>query len=119
MPPVCKILNYGKYRYQIQKNQHDARKKQKISTVELKELKLRPTIEENDYQVKLKNAKKFLSAGNKVKFSLRFRGREMIHKDIGFKVLDRMKNDLELEARIELEPKIEGFLALMIVAPIK
>ena len=90
-PPVCKILDYGKYKYEQQKKANEARKKQK--TIDLKEVKIRPTTEEHDYQVKLRNVKRFLSAGNKVKVSMRFRGREMAHQEFGMRVLERIKEE--------------------------
>lgn len=114
-PPVCKILDFGKYKYEQQKKASEARKKQK--TVEVKELKFRPTIEEHDFQVKLKNARKFIGAGNKVKFSMRFRGREMAHQDLGMEVMKRMKGELIDIAKVETEARMEGRQAIMVVAP--
>ena len=114
-PPVCKILDYGKFRYQEQKRKNEARKKQKV--VEIKELKLRPTIEQHDLDVKLKAAFRFLEEGDKVKFTLRFRGREMSHRDLGIKVLDRVKEALGDKVRIDQEPKFEGTLVIMVVSP--
>lgn len=113
-PPVCKILNYGKYRYEQQKKKAEARKNQKV--VELKEVKLRPNIEENDYQVKLRNMQRFLKDGNKVKVTLRFRGREMAHQDLGMNVLLRVRQDLEAAAKIDMEPRMEGKQAIMILS---
>ncbi len=114
-PPVCKIIDYGKYRYEQQKKANIARKKQKI--VHLKELKMRPTIEEHDYQVKLRNARKFLGNGDKVKFSMRFRGREMAHQDVGMEVFKRIKEELAEIIKVETQPKLEGRQMIMIVAP--
>ncbi len=117
-PPVCKILNYGKYRYQQQKRVAQARKNQKI--IELKEVVLRPSIEENDFQIKLRNVRRFLKDGNKVKITLRFRGRELAHVDLGQKVILRIK-DIVLEeeiGKIDYEPKREGRNMLMIISPI-
>ncbi len=113
-PPVCKILDYGKFKYEQQKKASEARKKQKI--VELKEVKIRPTTEEHDYQVKLRNARRFLSAGNKVKFSMRFRGREMAHQNVGLDMMLRLKKDIEDIGVVDLEPKMEGRQMLMIVS---
>ena len=114
-PPVCKILDYGKYKYELQKKANEAKKKQKI--VEVKEVKLRPTIEEHDFQVKLRNARRFLDAGNKVKFTLRFRGREMSHIELGIAVLKRYQDDLADIAKTELEPKKEGRQVMMVMGP--
>ena len=114
-PPVCKIVNYGKFKYQEQKKKNEAKKKQKV--IETKELKIRPGTGEHDYQVKIKNAQKFLKEGNRVKFSLRFKGREMEHSNLGIEMLKRVKNDLEDIIRVEMEPKIEGRQAFLVVAP--
>ena len=114
-PPVCKITDYGKYKYQEQKRLAEARKKQK--TVEVKELKLGPNIEDHDYQIKMKAAQKFLDAGNKVKFSMRFRGRQIAHKEIGFEIMKRVEADLEDKAKVESRPKMEGRQMMMVVAP--
>src|SRR5918999_2923775 len=105
-PPVCKILDYGRFRFLEQKKQAEARKKQK--TVEVKEIKLRPGIDKHDYDVKMKAVQRFFEEGDKVKVTLRFRGREMAHQDIGFKLLDRLKGDLVTEAKVEMEAKLEG-----------
>ena len=91
-PPVCKVLDYGKFKYEAQKKANEARKKQKI--IEVKEIKMRPGIDEHDYQVKMRNVKKFLDHGDKVKMTIRFRGREMVHQDLGLKVLERVRSDL-------------------------
>jgi len=113
-PPVCKILDYGKYKYEQQKKANEARKKQK--TIDVKEVKIRPGIEDHDYQVKMKNARRFLENGDKVKVTMRFRGREMAHQDIGMAVLERMKKELEELSKVELHPKLEGRQMIMILA---
>lgn len=114
-PPVCKILDYGKYKYQEQKRQAEARKKQKV--IEIKELKIRPTIEENDYQIKLRAAHRFLEEGNKVKFVMRFRGREVAHHEIGFALMKRIIEDLENQGSVEHHPKMDGRQILMVLGP--
>ena len=114
-PPVCKILDYGKYKYEAQKRANEARKKQKI--IEVKEIKLRPNIDEHDYQVKMRNVVKFLSGGDKVKVTLRFRGREMAHQEIGANVLTRVREETEDIAKIEAMPKMEGRQMIMVLAP--
>ena len=114
-PPVCKILDYGKYKYEAQKKANEARKKQK--TIDVKEIKMRPGIEEHDYQVKMRSVRKFLDNGDKVKMTIRFRGREMAHQDLGMRVLDRVRDDLNEEVKIEQFPKTEGRLMTMVVAP--
>ncbi len=116
-PPVCKILNYGKYKYEQQKKAAEARKKQKV--IEIKEIKIRPTIEEHDYDVKLKAAKRFLEDEDKVKVTLRLRGREMAHVDLALQVLQRFKGDLAEIAKVEQEPKMEGKQAVMMLVPAK
>ena len=115
-PPVCKVLDFGKYKYEMQKRKAEAKKNQKI--VETKELKLRPMIETHDYEVKVKQAKKFIAEGNKVKFTMRFKGRELSANDMGKNVLMRLVDDLENVAKIETEPKLEGKQMMMIVAPL-
>ncbi|MEI8321327.1 MAG: translation initiation factor IF-3 [Alphaproteobacteria bacterium] len=115
-PPVCKILDYGKYKYELQKKKNEAKKKQKI--VEIKEMKLRPFIGENDYQVKLRNMKRFLEDEDKVKVSLRFRGRELAHKEIGMKLFDRIIQDLSEFAKVESSPKFEGPQVIMVLSPL-
>ena len=105
-PPVCKILDYGKYKYEAQKRKNEAKKKQK--TIDVKEIKLRPNIDEHDYQVKLRKIFEFLDSGDKVKVTMRYRGREMAHQQIGIDVLGRVKMDTEEKSKIELEPKLEG-----------
>jgi translation initiation factor IF-3 len=114
-PPVCKILDYGKYRFLEQKKANEARKKQK--TVEVKEVKLRPGIDDHDYDVKMRAMKGFFEEGNKVKITLRFRGREMAHQDLGLKVLDRVKSDVGDLAKVEQEPNFEGRQVVMVLAP--
>jgi len=114
-PPVCKILDYGKYKYEAQKKANEARKKQKI--IEVKEIKMRPGIDEHDYQVKMRSVQRFLGDGDKVKLTIRFRGREMAHQDLGMKVLDRVREDVVEEAKVEQFPKSEGRLMTMVIAP--
>jgi translation initiation factor IF-3 len=114
-PPVCKILDYGKYKYQAQKKAAEARKKQKV--VEVKEIKLRPMIDDHDYQVKMRSMKRFFEDGDKVKITLRFRGREMAHQELGTKLLDRVKDDVGPIAKVEQEPKFEGRQMIMVLAP--
>lgn len=114
-PPVCKILDYGKYKYEQQKKASEARKKQK--TVEVKEIQIRPMIGDHDYDVKLKNAKRFLEDGDKVKVVLRFRGREMAHTEIGMGLLKKMIEDLGSLAKVEFEPKMEGRQVMMVLGP--
>ncbi len=114
-PPVCKIMNHGKYKYELQKKAQAAKKKQKI--VETKEIKVRPTIAEGDYQVKLKNAIKFLDEGNKVRISLQFKGREITHEEVGFAVINRFKIDLVDQAKVETDAKLEGRQIFMIMVP--
>lgn len=116
-PPVCKILDYGKYKYEQQKKASEARKKQKV--VEVKEIQIRPMIGDNDYMVKLKAAKRFLEDGDKVKVVLRFRGREMAHQEIGFGLLKKMIEDLGSAAKVEFEPKMEGRQVMMVLGPAK
>tara|TARA_A100001015_G_C15037594_1_gene737338 strand:- start:1348 stop:1884 length:537 start_codon:yes stop_codon:yes gene_type:complete len=113
-PPVCKILDYGKYKYEQQKKAAEARKKQK--TVDVKEVKIRPGIEEHDYQVKMRNARKFLDNGDKVKVTMRFRGREMAHQDIGFDLLKRMIEELADISKVDLHPKMEGRQIIMVLS---
>ncbi|MBQ8671447.1 MAG: translation initiation factor IF-3 [Alphaproteobacteria bacterium] len=116
-PPVCKVLDYGKFRYEQQKKKNEAKKNQKV--VEIKELKLRPGIEAHDYEVKVKQAKKFLEQGNKVKFTMRFKGRELSANDMGKKVLSQIADDLELCSKVDSEMKLEGRQMTMILAPQK
>ena len=114
-PPVCKIIDHGKYRYQIQKKQAEAKKKQK--TFEVKEVKLRPGIEDHDYGVKLKSIQRFLSEGDKVKITLRFKGREMAYHQRGMDVLKKLESEIEPLAKIEQVPTLEGKHMIMVVAP--
>lgn len=116
-PPVCKIMDFGKFKYREQKKAHEMKMKQKV--VHLKEIKLRPVTDENDYQIKLRNARRFLEDGDKVKFVVQFRGREMAHQELGLNYLVRVEADLAEEAIIESRPKIEGRNAMMVTAPKK
>jgi len=114
-PPVCKILDYGKYKYQAQKKAAEARKKQKV--VEIKEIKLRPMIDDHDYDVKMRSMHRFFEEGDKVKVTLRFRGREMAHQELGVKLLERVKGDIGAIAKVESEPRFEGRQMVMVLAP--
>jgi translation initiation factor IF-3 len=114
-PPVCKILDYGKYKYQEQKKAAEARKHQKI--VEIKEIKMRPGIDDNDYDVKMRAIRRFFEEGDKVKITLRFRGREMAHQELGMNVLKRVKADCEAISKVESEPRFEGRQMVMVLAP--
>ncbi len=114
-PPVCKILDYGKYKYELQKKAAEARKKQKV--IEVKEIKMRPNIDDNDYDVKMRSAKRFIEEGDKVKVTMRFRGREMAHQDLGMNVLIRVRDDLDSMAKVEQMPKLEGRQMIMVLAP--
>jgi translation initiation factor IF-3 len=114
-PPVCKILDYGKYRYEIQKKAHEARKKQKVVVV--KEIKLRPMIDKHDLDIKMRNTLSFLEEGDKVRITLRFRGREMDHSEIGMKVINQVQAALADHAKIEQSPRIEGKQISMLVGP--
>lgn len=114
-PPVCKILDHGKYRYELQKKAAEARKKQKV--VEVKEIKIRPAIEEHDYQVKMRNIRRFLEEGDKVKVTLRYRGREMAHQELGMEVLNRLRGELDSVAKVEMEPRMEGRQVMMVLGP--
>ncbi len=116
-PPVCKVMDFGKFKYQEQKKAHEARLKQK--QVQIKEVKLRPGTDENDYQIKLRNLKRFLEEGDKCKVTLRFRGREMAHQEFGLRQLERVKADLEEYGQVEQMPKMEGRQMIMVIAPIK
>ena len=113
--PVCKILDYGKHRFQEQKKKAEARKRQKV--VELKEIKLRPNIDTHDYEVKAKSMHRFFEEGDKVKVTLRFRGREMAHQDLGFKLLQQVKEETLAVAKVESEPRLEGRQMVMLLAP--
>jgi len=114
-PPVVKILDYGKFKYEQQKKKNEAKKKQKV--VEIKEIKVRPNIDENDYQVKMRAMKSFIDDGDKVKVTLRFRGREMAHQDIGIKVLERIRAELETETKVEQMPRMENRQMIMVLSP--
>jgi translation initiation factor IF-3 len=114
-PPVCKILDYGKFKYETQKKAAEARKTQK--TVDLKEVKFRPNIDTHDYDVKLRNARKFLTEGDKLKVTLRYRGREMAHQELGRALLQRVSGDLEDIGKVESMPKLEGRQMIMVVGP--
>ncbi len=114
-PPVCRIMDYGKFKYQEQKRQHEQKLKQK--QVQVKEVKLRPGTDENDYQIKLRNMTRFLQEEDKVKVTLRFRGREMAHQEIGMRQIERIKTDLQELATVEQMPKMEGRQMVMILAP--
>jgi translation initiation factor IF-3 len=114
-PPVCKILDYGKFRFLEQKKAAEARKKQKI--VEIKEIKLRPGIDEHDYETKMKAVRRFFEEGDKVKVTLRFRGREMAHQDIGFRLLERVRNETSAIAKVEAAPSMEGRQMIMVLSP--
>ena len=113
--PVCKILDYGKFKYEEQKKKNEARKKQKI--IEVKEIKLRPSIDDHDYQAKMRSMNKFLEEGDKVKVTMRFRGRELAHQELGMNVLIRVRDDLETAAEVEQMPRMEGRQMTMVVAP--
>ena len=114
-PPVVKILDFGKFKYEQQKKKNEARKKQKI--VEIKEVKVRPNIDENDYQVKLRAMKSFIEEGDKVKVTLRFRGREMAHQDIGVRVLERIRGDMDPQSKVEQMPRMENRQMIMVLSP--
>ncbi|MGH7102415.1 MAG: translation initiation factor IF-3 [Acetobacteraceae bacterium] len=114
-PPVVKILDFGKFKYDQQKKKAEARKKQKV--IEIKEIKVRPNIDENDYQVKLKAMHLFIDEGDKVKVTLRFRGREMAHQEIGVKVLERIRSDMETDTKVEQMPRMENRQMVMVLSP--
>ena len=114
-PPVVKILDYGKFKYEQQKKKNEARKKQKV--IEIKEVKVRPNIDENDYQVKMRAMKSFIEEGDKVKVTLRFRGREMAHQDLGVKVLERIRGDMDERAKVEQMPRMENRQMIMVLSP--
>ena len=113
-PPVCKILDYGKFKYEQQKKRNEARKKQKV--IEIKEIKMRPNIDDHDYDTKMKAARGFLEEGDKVKFTMRFRGREMVHQEIGAGVLQRVRTELDELAKIEHFPSMEGRQMIMVLS---
>ncbi|MGF1595252.1 MAG: translation initiation factor IF-3 [Kiloniellaceae bacterium] len=114
-PPVCKILDYGRFRYEAQKKKNEARKKQKV--IEVKEIKMRPNIDTHDYEVKMRSIHRFIEEGDKVKVTMRFRGREMVHQDLGKQVLDRVREEMEATAKVEQFPKLEGRQMTMVMAP--
>ena len=114
-PPVCKILDLGKFKYEEQKRKNEARKKQKV--IEVKEIKLRPGIDTHDYDVKMRSIRRFFEEGDKVKVTLRFRGREMAHQELGAQLLDRVKADTSTIAKVESEPRLEGRQMVMVLAP--
>ena len=114
-PPVCKVLDYGKYKYEMQKKKNEAKKNQKV--VSIKELKLRPMIDTHDYEVKVKQAKKFLAQGDKVKFTMRYKGREMSANDLGKEILNKLLEDLDGLCKVDSAPKMEGKQMFMIVSP--
>ncbi len=114
-PPVVKILDYGKFKYEQQKKKNEARKRQKV--IEIKEIKVRPNIDENDYQVKMRAMKSFIDEGDKVKVTLRFRGREMAHQEIGVRVLERIRTEMDPVSKVEQMPKLENRQMVMVLAP--
>ena len=114
-PPVVKILDFGKYKYELQKKKNEAKKKQKV--IEIKEIKVRPNIDENDYQVKMRAMKSFIEEGDKVKVTLRFRGREMAHQDIGVKVLERIRTEMDPTSKVEQMPRMENRQMVMVLSP--
>jgi translation initiation factor IF-3 len=114
-PPVCKILDFGKFKYEEQKRKNEARKKQKV--IEVKEIKLRPSIDDHDYDVKMRSMKGFIEEGDKVKVTMRFRGRELAHQELGMNVLMRVKDDLDAIAKIEAYPRMEGRQMTMVMSP--
>jgi len=116
-PPICKILDLGKFKYQTQKKAAEQRKKQK--TQEVKEIKMRPNIDIHDYEVKMRSVKKFLEEGDKVKLTMRFRGREMAHQELGLEVLNRARADIAEISKVEAEPRLEGRQMMMVVAPMR
>lgn len=116
-PPVCRLMDYGKFKYQEAKKAHEAKLKQKV--VQIKEIKFRPGTDEGDYTIKLRSLIRFLSEGDKAKITLRFRGREMAHQEIGMRMLERLKADLDEHAQVEQMPKIEGRQMVMVMAPKK
>jgi translation initiation factor IF-3 len=114
-PPVCKILDYGKFKYEAQKKANAARKKQKV--IEVKEIKMRPAIDDHDYDTKMRSVGRFLEEGDKVKVTLRFRGRELAHQELGMKVLERVRADVGDAAKVEQFPRMEGRMMTMVIAP--
>ena len=114
-PPVCKIIDYGKLKYETQKKKNEARKKQKV--IEVKEIKMRPNIDDHDYEVKMRAMKRFIEEGDKVKVTLRFRGREMVHSELGLQVLNRVRGEMDPVTKIESMPRMEGRQMVMVLAP--
>jgi translation initiation factor IF-3 len=114
-PPVVKILDFGKYKYELQKKKNEAKKKQKV--IEIKEIKVRPNIDENDYQVKMRAMKSFIEEGDKVKVTLRFRGREMAHQEIGVRVLERIRSEMDPTSKVEQMPRMENRQMVMVLTP--
>jgi translation initiation factor IF-3 len=114
-PPVCKIIDFGKFKYEQQKKRNEAKKKQKV--IEIKEIKVRPNIDENDYQVKMRAMKSFIDEGDKVKVTLRFRGREMAHQDIGVRVLERIRAEMDTTSKVEQMPRMENRQMVMVLSP--
>ncbi|MBM3489004.1 MAG: translation initiation factor IF-3 [Alphaproteobacteria bacterium] len=114
-PPVCKILDFGKYKYQAQKKANEARKKQRV--IEIKEIKMRPNIDDHDYEVKMRSMNRFLEEGDKVKITMRFRGREMAHTELGMRVLERVRDDLQEISKVEQHPRVEGRQMVMLIGP--
>jgi translation initiation factor IF-3 len=114
-PPVVKILDFGKYKYELQKKKNEAKKKQKV--IEIKEIKVRPNIDENDYQVKMRAMKSFIEEGDKVKVTLRFRGREMAHQEIGVRVLERIRTEMDTTSKVEQMPRMENRQMVMVLTP--
>jgi translation initiation factor IF-3 len=114
-PPVVKILDFGKYKYELQKKKNEAKKKQKV--IEIKEIKVRPNIDENDYQVKMRAMKSFIEEGDKVKVTLRFRGREMAHQEIGIRVLERIRTEMDTTSKVEQMPRMENRQMVMVLTP--
>lgn len=116
-PPVCRLMDYGKFKYQEQKRLHEAKAKQKV--IQVKEVKFRPATDEGDYQVKLRNVRRFIDDGDKAKVTLRFRGREMAHQELGMRVLERIREDLGDTVQVEAMPKLEGRQMVMVLSPRK
>jgi len=114
-PPVCKLLDFGRFKYEAQKKKNEARKKQKV--IEVKEIKMRPGIDDHDYDIKMRNVRRFLEEGDKVKLTLRFRGREMVHQDLGINLLERVREELGELAKVEQFPRLEGRQMVMVMAP--
>ena len=117
VPPVCRLMDYGKFKYQEQKKAHEARLKQKV--IEVKEIKFRPATDDHDYQTKVRKLHEFLQEGDKAKVTMRFRGREMAHQELGLKLLERVRQDLEAVSQVEAMPRLEGRQMVMVLAPKK